>query len=119
VSSPRKRASRLKAEQALETLRQKLILSETQCNLWRTGAELIDAQLKQRTIEAIALRDEVKSLLQQHQRLYNVANCGSVDSFLQCDDDVKRGYFAMMIHESSENKKLHAEIEELKERIIG
>jgi hypothetical protein len=62
VSSPRKRASRLKAEQALETLRQKLILAETQCNLWRTGAELIDAQLKQLTIEATALRDEVKQL---------------------------------------------------------
>lgn len=43
-------------------MRQKLILAETQCNLWRTGAELIDAQLKQLTIEATALRDEVKQL---------------------------------------------------------
>jgi hypothetical protein len=66
------------------------------------------------------LQEEVNRLYTQieifkeiHERLYRVGHCGSVDAFLKCDDEVKRGYFAMMIHESSENKRLRGDLDDL------
>jgi len=59
--------------------------------------------------------DVIESLRQQLARITNMANCGTVDSFLLLSDDDKRKWFAMSVIESTRRKEAEQQLAECQE----
>lgn len=90
------------------------MLVDREAQLAKANAAAAESWGQAKALEA-QLAEQQKLL----DRLYRVGHCGSVDSFLACDDEVKRGYFAMMVEESTENKKLREQLAEVTQERDG
>ena len=62
--------------------------------------------------QLIWCEQRIAELEQQVARLSGLADCGTVENFLSCSDEVKREYFAGFIRESSRRKELEQQLTE-------
>lgn len=68
--------------------------------------------------EELAVRDmEIERLRTELKRIENLANCGSVDSWMSLSDEQKRKWFAVTLHVDSEKAKIIREQSEEIERL--